>query len=148
MSNTQRFIFLSEKFFKEYPTEKFPQIKQKDNRPYIQIIFEIDGIRFAAPLCSGIHHPHAFWTNKKEHKGIDLSKAIVIKDDSYINTSTVPYLRPEEFVVLKGKDFQIKAKMKKYLQTYKDAKSHPDKPFSQKVINFSALQYFEKEIGL
>lgn len=147
MSNPQRFIFLSSKFFHEYPTEKFPQIKQKTNRPYIQIIFEVDGIKFAAPLCSGIRHPYAFWTNKKEHKGIDLSKAVVIKDDSYIDTTSVPRIRPEEFDVLRGKDYQIKTKMKQYLKKYQKAKENPDKPFSQNIIQFSALQYFERELG-
>ena len=34
------FIFLSETFYKDYPKDKYPEIEQKNNRPYIYIAMQ------------------------------------------------------------------------------------------------------------
>ena len=86
-------------------------MEQKDNRPYIQVYVEIDGVQFAIPLRSEIHHPHVLWTDKANHCGVDFSKAVVIAD-------------------------------------YKKAKKDLSKPINQKLVKYSTLQYFEKEIEL
>ena len=144
----KRFIFLSDKFYQDYPGEKYPELEQKRNRPYIQIVIEIDGIRYAAPLRSGIKHTYAFWTDKKNHCGVDFSKAVVISDEEYINADTVPYIRPNEFNALRGKDYKIKTKMIKYIEKYKKAKQDLGKIANQNLVRYSTLQYFEKEIGI
>ena len=144
----KRFIFLSDKFYKDYPGEQYPELEQKRNRPYIQIVIEINGVRYAAPLRSGIKHTYAFWTDKKNHCGIDFSKAVVISDEEYINSETVPYIRPNEFNALRGKDYKIKIKMIKYIEKYKKAKQDLNKRVNQNIVRYSTLQYFEKEIGI
>lgn len=88
----------------------------------IQVYIEIDGVQFAIPLRSEIHHPHVIWTDKANHCGVGLSKAVVISDESFIDLVTEPHLRQNEFDVLRGKDFKIKTKMKKYIADYKKAK--------------------------
>ena len=123
-------------------------MEQKQNRPYIQVCVEIDGVQYAIPLRSDIHHPHVLWTDKKNHCGVDFSKAVVIKDDSYIDLSVEPHLRQLEFDALRGKDFKIKSKMEKYITDYKKAKKDLSKPIKRMLVTYSTLQYFEKEIGL
>ena len=148
MAKKKRFIFLSEKFYNTYPSAKYPEMEQKKNRPYIQVYVEIDGVQFAIPLRSDIHHPHVLWTDKANHCGVDFSKAVVITDDSYIDFSTEPNLRQKEFNALRGKDFKIKMKMEKYIADYKKAKQDLSKSVNQMLVKYSTLQYFEKEIGL
>ena len=148
MSKKKRFIFLSNDFYNAYPTAQYPEIEQKHNRPYIQIYMEIDGIRYAIPLRSDIHHPHVLWTDKTNHCGIDFSKAVVITKEEYIDTTTIPHLRQNEFDALRGKDYKIKTKMQKYIADYKSAKKDLSKPINQNLVKYSTLQYFEKEIGL
>ena len=147
MAKKKRFVFLSQEFYNTYPTSQYPEIEQKQNRPYIQVYVEIDGVQYAIPLRSDIHHPHVLWTDKKNHCGVDFSKAVVIKEDSYIDLSIEPHLRQNEFDALRGKDYKIK-KMAKYIADYKKAKLDLSKPINQTLVKYSTLQYFEKEIGL
>ena len=124
MAKKKRFVFLSKKFYNTYPISRYPEMEQKQNRPYIQVYVEIDGVQYAIPLRSDINHPHVLWTDKKNHCGVDFSKAVVIKDESYIDLSVEPHLRQNEFDALRGKDFKIKSKMEKYISDYKKAKQN------------------------
>ena len=148
MAKKRRFVFLSSKFYNTYPPSNYPEIEQKQNRPYIQVYVEINGVQYAIPLRSDIHHPHVFWTDKANHCGVDFSKAVVIKDESYIDLDSEPHLRQNEFDALRGKDYKIKSKMEKYIADYKKAKKDLSKPINQTLVKYSTLQYFEKEIGL
>lgn len=122
MAKKKRFVFLTDEFYKAYPSELYPEIEQKHNRPYIQVYVEINGIQYAIPLRSEIHRPHVLWTDKKNHCGVDFSKAVVITDEKYIDMLTEPYIRENEFNALRGKDYKIKVKMEKYIEEYKKAK--------------------------
>ena len=75
-------------FYLAYPPEDYPEMEQKHNRPYIQVYVEIKGIQYAIPLRSDIHHPHVLWTDKKNHCGVDFSKAVVIADERYTTYKT------------------------------------------------------------
>lgn len=144
MAKEKRFIFLSEDFYQRYPSVQYPEIEQKQTRPYIQVYVEINGIKFAIPLRSDIHHPHVLWTDKPNHCGVDFSKAVVIADDRYIDKMREPHLRQNEFDALRGKDFKIKQKMQKYIDKYKQAKLNPEKPVNKLLLEYSTLQYFEE----
>ena len=144
----KRFIFLSEEFYKTYPSSKYPEIEQKHNRPYIQVYVVIDDVQYAIPLRSDIHHPHVLWTDKQNHCGVDFSKAVVISEEKYIDPSTEPHIRQKEFDALRGKDYKIRQKMIKYIATYKKAKENPTNPHNKQILQYSTLQYFEKEIGI
>ena len=148
MASKRRFIFLSDEFYNDYPSKQYPEMEQKHNRLYIQMYIEIDGVQYAAPLRSGIHHPHVFWTDKANHCGVDFSKAVVIKDEKYIDANIEPYIRQNEFDALRGKDYKIKVKMAKYIENYKKAKLDLENQRNQQLVKYSTLQYFEKEIGL
>ena len=142
----KRFVFLTQDFYNNFPQSQYPEMEQKTTRPYIQVMVDINGIQFAIPLRSDIHHPHVIWTDKANHCGVDFSKAVVISDPKYIDQTKDPYIRKDEFDALRGKDFRIKEKMIKYIADYKDAKSHPEDPIKQTLCRYSTLQYFESYI--
>lgn len=148
MAKKKRFVFLSDKFYNTYPSAQYPEMEQKQNRPYIQVYVEIDGVQYAIPLKSDIHHPHVLWTDKANHCGVDFSKAVVIKDETYIDMTLEPHLRQNEFDALRGKDYKIRTKMERYIESYKKAKKDLSKPVNQNLVKYSTLQYFEEEIGL
>jgi protein AbiQ len=141
-----KFIFLSEQFFGDYPHDRFPQMEQKAARPYTQVYTKIGGYTFAIPLRSHIYHPHVLWTDKANHCGVDFSKAIIILKDEYIDSSTSPHIRQNEFESLRGKEYVIKRKMVKYILAYKKAKAHLEIQRNRDLCNFSTLQYFEEYI--
>lgn len=64
MTKEKRFVFLSEDFYQRYPSSQYPEIEQKQTRPYIQVCVEINGTKFAIPLRSDIHHPHVLRQNE------------------------------------------------------------------------------------
>ena len=143
MAKEKRFIFLSDKFYNDYPYLQYPEIEQKKQRPYIQVLTRINGILFAIPLRSHINHPFVLWTDKENHCGLDFSKAVVISDPEYIDLSTTPYIRPKEFDELRGKDYRIYQKMIQYIKKYKKAKNKTD-AISVNLVRVSTLQYFEE----
>lgn len=139
------FTFLTDDFYNDY--SDCSEIEQKNRRPYIRIKVEIDGVLFAIPLRSSINHGHVLWTDKENGCGVDFSKAVVITDQArYINTQSQPYIRPNEFNVLRGKEQQVKEKMRKYISDYKKAKRKPRIPRNKTLLECSTLQYFEEYI--
>lgn len=144
---SNNFVFLTQDFYNKYPASEFPQMEQKLNRPYVQVLVKANGLLFAIPLRSNIQHPHAFWTDKQNHCGVDLSKAVLIKDpNTEIDLVSSPYIRPNEYKKLVGKTYRIEKKMEEYIQTYKHAKKDPSKRINKMILDFSTLQYFEDDI--
>lgn len=140
------FIFLSQDFYNDYPTTQYPEIEQKSNRPYVQVILSIDGIKYAVPMRSNINHPHSYLTDRENKCGLDFSKTIIITDEKYIDKTKTPYIRPNEFNALRGKEYRIKQKLIKYIQKYKQAKKDCSIPFAHEILSNSTLQYFEDYI--
>lgn len=146
MSKIDRFVFLSQDFYNDYPQSDYPEMEQKLNRPYIQVLTLIDGVQYAIPLRSNINHPHALWTDKENRCGLDFSKAVVITDERYIDKTKKPHIRQNEFDALRGKEYRIQTKMKKYLESYKKAKEDQEKSANRNLCQKSTLQYFESFI--
>jgi protein AbiQ len=141
-----KYTFLSQKFYNDYPHNKFPQMEIKQNRPYVHVTIEAYGYLFCIPLRSNIEHPHAFFTNKKEKCGVDYSKAVVIVDEDYIDKTTKVYLRADEHKKLYGKEYIIKKQLIQYIELYKRAKIDETVSHRNDILKFSTLQYFEKYI--
>lgn len=135
--------FLTKKFFSDY--DGCDEIRTKDMRPYICIHVEVDGVLWAIPLRSHISHEHVIWTDKENGCGIDFSKAVAIsKPDEYISAKK-PYIRPNEFAVLKRiNKHTVIQKMQQYMKAYKDAKAHLEISRNKQLVKYSTLQYFEE----
>mgnify|MGYP003302618752 CR=1 FL=1 len=138
-----RLIRLSNAFYDKYET--CDEILKKRSRPYVCLLIKIDEVTFAIPFRHHIAHEHAFFTY--DDCGIDYTKAIVLSDPSFVSDS-VPQIEQKEFNALKGKDHLIVNGMRKYLGLYKKAVQHSDNPHYSKILRFSSLQYFHKELGI
>ncbi len=139
-----KFIFLSEAFYERYNGEQYSEIEHKQDRPYIQVCVMIDGVQYAIPLRSHIKHKFVLWTDKSNGCGLDFSKAVVVEDERYVDTARKPHIRDNEFAALKGKEFIIETKMRRYIDKYKKAKADLSKQRNQILCRYSALQYFEQ----
>ena len=49
-----KFVFLSKEFYKRHEEQQHTEIEQKQDRPYIQVCVEVDGIKYAIPMRSHI----------------------------------------------------------------------------------------------
>lgn len=139
------FVFLTPDFFTDH--QNLQEIEIKDTRPYILITITINNIKFALPLRSGISHNHQFPTDKANNCGVDYSKAVIIDDMKYIDTKT-PYIRPNEYKTLIGKEYLLRKGMEKYINDYIKAKNKSHIKANQDLCRYSTLQNYHIEIGL
>jgi len=107
----------------------------------------LGGIDFAIPFRSNINHTHVFWTDKQNRCGVDFSKAVVIEDIKYIDAIGKPYIRPNEYKALIGRDRDLKHGLLNYIKKYKEAKSNPNRRRSANLLQYSTMQYFEEYIN-
>ncbi|WP_010243752.1 type III toxin-antitoxin system TenpIN family toxin [Acetivibrio cellulolyticus] len=142
-----RYIFLNQKFYNQFDEKNYPEIERKLERPYVMLTVNINGVVFGIPLRSGINHPNALWTNKQNHCGADYSKAVLIPDDSYIDSRN-PYIRPEEHRVLIQKEHQLKIGFDKYINEYKKALKDIHIDRNKLICKYSTLQYYHKELNI
>lgn len=141
-----RFTFLSESFYRKY--HDCAEIEQKRDRPYIVTLVSIGTVTFAVPLRSHIKHTHVLWTDKENGCGLDFSKAVVLTEDKDIDTLRVPHIRQNEFDSLRGKDFEIKQGLLRYIRAYRKASQRLDVPRNRLLCQFSTLQYFEEYLHI
>lgn len=140
------FVFLTQDFFSAY--SHCHEIEKKVDRPHVQITIKVNGTLFCIPMRSSIKHKHAIFTDKANGCGLDLSKAVVITDpNKYIDHGRIPYIRPNEFKVLKTiSEYEVRRKLLAYIAEYKNAKRRPEIARNRTLIQCSTLQYFEQYI--
>ena len=140
------FYHLSEQFYSDYPSEKYPEMMIKEDRPYTQVITDVNGLKFAIPLRSDIsHNGDVLWTDKSAKHGLDFTKAVLILDEKYISDEKV-FIRNKEFKHLLGKERRVKEKMEKCIGNYKKAKSNIKEEHNAEYCSYSTLRYFEEHI--
>lgn len=130
---------LSNDFYDTY--SHCQEILKKDNRPYVCLTIELNGILFAIPLRHHIKHKHAFHTI--DDAGLDYTKAVVITDIKYLSADR-PTIESKEFAILKKNEQKIQYGLRQYVHKYKKALKHRDNPRNANLLKYSSLQYFEK----
>ena len=139
-----KFVFLTNDFYIKYSS--CLEIEQKKNRPYCMLLTKINDVIWAIPLRSNINHNNVVWSNKSNKCGLDLSKAVVVENPKYIDTTTSVWIRPDEFKIIKSKGHIINKKMENYIKKYIKAYKRQDIKRNKNLCNFSTLQYFHKYI--
>lgn len=142
--------YLSEKFYNDYPTCLFPEIESKNDRPYMVMLIRISDNLFAIPFRTNVKHKFSYKFSHKNKQGtqpgLDFTKAIVIKDNSYIG------------IPARVNDFQYKeldihshfiiSKFTTYIQDYIKLSQGLLPVEREKDFRYSTLKYFHKELGL
>lgn len=143
-----KLVFLSSAFYADYASCK--EIEKKPLRPHAQVTVDLDGLMFCVPFRSHIAHQYAIMTDKRNSRGLDFSKAVVITDEAkYIVPDKAPHISEDEFAVVKTiSDYEVAKRLKAYIGKYKRAKANPTMERNARLLKYSTLQYFEKEIGL
>ena len=135
-----KLIYLSNKFRSDYPRSKFPELMDKDTRPYCCVAMKVEGKTYAIPLRHHIKHPFAFYTTSEA--GLDYTKAVVIDDPDYI-APTQPIIDSSEWSIIRTNENTIFFEFRKYIKNYKRAAAHPDNPRSEIFLRYSTLKYFD-----
>lgn len=86
-----KIVFLANSFYQDHPNLPFEEM-EKQNRPCIVFLVEIEGHTRAIPFRSHIRHGHAFFTDAENKCGIDYSKAVDVDKSEYTDHFTIRYL--------------------------------------------------------
>lgn len=122
------------------------EILSKQNRPYLVLLVEYRGLKFAIPFRSNIQHSHAYKfqgnSPKRQSSGLDFSKSVLIFNDDEIGMPA--HIDSKEHTeIAKRYDFIVE-KFQKYIDDFIEGlKQEPLQP----KYRFSSLTYY-KEILL
>lgn len=142
---------LSMDFYTNYPATQYAEIEYKPSRPYVVMVIEIDGNKFALPLRTNIRHNYCYkfkntGRDTQSSTGIDFTKAVVVNDEKYIGEPTT--IDNKEYVELMKKFYFVIKKFRNYLNGYIDYRRNGGDEFTARKYQFTTLQYFESELGL
>lgn len=115
------------------------------NRGYGVVVIEVgNGLRFGIPLRSHLAHNHGFKTI--EGKGLDYSKAVLIKNAAFIGQ---PFIIPsEEYVKIKDKEHFITSRFQRYVDRYIKLANKGDLNALQQSYRYTTLVNYHAELGI
>lgn len=125
------------------------EILQKEKRQYCMALLEVDGILFAIPFRTHIRHKYSYIfknSSRSEDAGLDFTKAVVVMKAEFVGEDTlIDSGEYGEFVKRQG---IIAQRFGKFIKDYKKWAADPAKYRAEKIVGFSALQYFHQELGV
>ena len=141
--------YLSEKFYLDYPIDKFPELELKGDRPYVIFVVKIKNHTFGIPFRTNIKHNYCYKFKKSGKKtdsvtGLDFSKAVVVDNEEYIGTDAV--VDKLEFNELSSKIIFIKKKFENYFNNYLKYLKNPEDNNISKKYKYTTLIYFRSKI--
>ncbi|EEA85422.1 type III toxin-antitoxin system TenpIN family toxin [Peptacetobacter hiranonis] len=149
-------MLLSDKFFNDYPKDKYPEIILKGKRAFSFFIIETKyDYYIAVPFRSQISHKNAYLfkesrRSKSNKSGIDYSKMIIIRNTEYIDKEA--HVDKDEFKEFLDNIDEIVDKSLQYLNGYIKylslSDSDKDKRKFERNYRYTSLKYFHKELGL
>lgn len=148
---------LSSKFTQDYPPAAYPELMHKHGRPYTCLLVEShDDYFICVPFRSSIEHKNAFLFTgtaraKKTRSGLDYSKIVIIRDNDYFDSTTVPIVDQDEYVEMMKNISLIVQEVNDYVNTYINHVTgavllHP-RAFARKY-QYSTLPYFHDIMGI
>ena len=146
---------LSSAFFAAYPLSEYPELMQKDARPYMCLLVRSADYYLCVPFRSCIQHKFAYHftgtvRSQKTKSGLDFKKTVVIKDASYIETNSV-VVDNDEYTEMMVHIQRIVndacAYVLDYINHIKGTKVLHEREFSRRY-QYSTLPYFHDILGI
>lgn len=141
--------YLSEEFFEKYNSIDFPEIENKDNRPYMVVLVNIESNTFAIPFRTNIPHNNCYKFKNtsrptKSITGLDYTKAVIVNDNKYIGKPA--RIDDKEYIELnKNYPFIIK-QFSKFVSDYIKFVNGEQTYYAAKKFRFTTLKYFHDDL--
>ena len=148
---------LSHSFYSAYPLTQYPEIMRKNERPYTCLLIETrEDYVICVPFRSSIHHNDAFlFTNTKRslhtRSGLDYKKTVIIKDLSYIDSTTPVVVDNDEYTAMMINIRTIVTEVDRYIKAYVNHVSGSAILHQREFLRhyrFSTLPYFHDILGV
>lgn len=143
--------YLSEEFYEKYDSKKYPEMENKQNRPYMVMLIKIDNNTFAVPFRTNIRHNNCYKFQQSTRDtdsitGLDYSKAVIVNDPIYIGSPA--RINDKEYDELDRKHYVIIKRFQKYVNGYIDFVNGKRDKYSTKRYQYTTLQYFHQELNI
>ena len=120
-NNYYKLSYLSKEFYDAYNAEYYPEIENKESRPYIVVLVKIEENTFAIPFRTNVPHNNCykFKTSTKPTDsvtGLDYTKAVIVNDEKYIGSDA--RINDKEYIELNEHYAFIIKQFKKYVADY------------------------------
>lgn len=153
---------LSENFYEDYPHEIYPEILEKQNRPYFCItFFDERGFYICIPYRSYISHPNDayFFDFSRRYprrrrvlpcSGLDYTKIVIIQKEEYISDEQV-VINTQQYRDGMNHIARIKYEAMDYVNTYIEHWNNIRRLNEHDYIRryrCSSLQYFHNELEI
>jgi len=149
-------VQLSHNFYAAYPSASFPEILEKDNRPYNCLLVETHyDFYICLPFRTHIQHRYAYRfrnsaRSRSNKSGIDYTKMVIIKDSSFISNTPSTVDQDEYKETMQNIHIIINdavAYLDEYI-CYKNGTSTIDQREFQRRYACSSLAYFDEILGI
>jgi protein AbiQ len=146
---------LSQKFFDDYPLDKYPELMYKAGRPYNCLLIDANEFFICIPYRSSINHKNSFMFKEtkrslRTRSGLDYSKLVLIKDDKYLDDKKAIVDKDEYNETVKHMP-RITREINQYIETYvlhvTGAKVIHPREYERKY-QYSTLPYFRDILGI
>ena len=147
---------LSDQFIKAYPFSEYPELMNKQARPYNCLLIDSHEDYFiCVPYRTSINHNNAYhFKNSKRSRiaksGLDYSKIVIIKDTSYLSTD-IAVIDQDEYRETLANMNRITNEVLHYVDQYilhvRGISILHDREFDR-LYRYATLQYFHNELGI
>lgn len=143
--------YLSPAFYKRYSPDKYPEIENKENRPYMVLLLKVDENTFAIPFRTNVKHNNCykFKTSTRSTDsitGLDYSKAVIVNEDGYIGEAA--RINDAEYTELDTNYHIIIKRFTTYVRGYIKYVNKTRNEYQAFKYKYTTLQYFHKELGV
>ncbi|MDO4936272.1 MAG: hypothetical protein Q4E42_06450 [Phascolarctobacterium sp.] len=156
MNFVTQIYLLSQKFLDDYPNDKYPELMNKQGRPYSCLLIDLHEEYFICiPFRSHINHKNAYMftkskRSKQTHSGLDYSKVVLIKKSAYFSNKNA-IVDQDEYSETMTNIKRIVSEIVTYIDGYtgyvKGNITLHKREF-ERLYKYSTLKYFHDILGL
>lgn len=147
---------LSDKFIEDHPSDEYPEIATKSNRPHCCLLIDTHRDYFICiPYRSHIHHKNAYLfhdsdRSRRDHSGLDYTKIAIINNTDYFSTEHAR-VDNDEYRETLNNSKHIVADAVKYVDRYIEhmngsAPLSPEK--FERAYKYTTLKYYHDILGI
>ena len=143
--------YLSTEFYNKYSNSEYPEIENKDNRPYMVVLIKIENNTFAVPFRTNVTHNNCYKFKKSTRPtntitGLDYTKAVIVNNDAYIGEAA--RINDMEYTELSNNSAFIIKQFTKFVADYISYANGKKNYYASRKFQFTTLKYFHKELGI
>lgn len=156
MEYEYRILRLTDKFYRNYPHDKYPEILEKRARAYNCLLLGLrSDLYVCIPFRSEMRHNNGYHFTKslrsrKHHSELDYSKVVITDDPSYLSSEEA-VVDSDEYRECARNIKRIVSEVTSYIDDYvksREGRLALNPRELQRRYQFSTLKYFEKELGI